>query len=236
MENFKRKAKGSEFNKGPLSVDEVDNAERHLVRCVQKVSYPEEYAALEGENFVEKHSSLRGLNPFLDQYGVMRHNGRIQNAHFLPLKVKQPIILPPKHTLSRLIADWYHRKLHHLNSATVINEIRQTFWIPSLRSLVRNVEVNCAFCRLRKAKPIQPQMGQLPKDLVTPYVRPFSYTGLDYFEPISVTIRRQREKRWIALFTCLSVRAVHLEIASDLSSDACLLCIRNFVNRRGVPI
>lgn len=69
-----------------------------------------------------------------------------------------------------------------------------------------------------------------------PYVRPFSYTGLDYFGPISVTIRRQREKRWIALFTCLSVRAVHLEIACDLSSDACLLCIRNFVNRRGVPI
>ncbi|XP_073821401.1 uncharacterized protein [Musca autumnalis] len=31
-------------------------------------------------------------------------------------------------------------------------------------------------------------------------------------------------------------RAIHLEIAADLSSDACLLCIRNFINRRGVPL
>lgn len=79
-------------------------------------------------------------------------------------------------------------------------------------------------------------MGQLPVDRVTPFVRPFSYTGLDYFGPLHVTIGRRNEKRWVALFTCLTVRAVHLELARDLSTDACILCIRNFVNTRGVPV
>ncbi len=77
-------------------------------------------------------------------------------------------------------------------------------------------------------------------DRLTPYVRPFSYSGLDYFGPVNVTIGRRNEKRWIALFTCLTIRAkiraVHIELAANLSIDACLICIRNFVNRRGVPV
>ena len=83
---------------------------------------------------------------------------------------------------------------------------------------------------------MQLQMGLLPRERVTPYQRPFSYTGLDLFGPVSVTIRRQKEKRWVALFTCLTMRAVHLELVTDLSSDACLIAIRIFINRRGVPV
>lgn len=78
-------------------------------------------------------------------------------------------------------------------------------------------------------------MGPLPEDRLNAFVRPFSYTGLDYFGPVNVSIRRRCEKRWVALFTCLVTRSIHLEIATDLSSDSCLLCIRNFVNRRGIP-
>ncbi|XP_017483689.1 PREDICTED: uncharacterized protein LOC108372493 [Rhagoletis zephyria] len=78
-------------------------------------------------------------------------------------------------------------------------------------------------------------MGLLPEDRTTPYVRPFTFTGLDYFGPVSITIGRRTEKRWVALFTCLSIRAIHLEVAYDLSTDACILAMRNFMNRRGVP-
>lgn len=42
-------------------------------------------------------------------------------------------------------------------------------------------------------------------------------------------------KRWVVLFTCLSVRAVHLEIAHSLTSQSCVMAIRRFVARRGAP-
>lgn len=58
---------------------------------------------------------------------------------------------------------------------------------------------------------------------------------MDFFGPVMVTVGRRTEKRWVALFICLTVRAVHLEVAADLSTDACILCIINLCNLRGVP-
>ena len=79
-------------------------------------------------------------------------------------------------------------------------------------------------------------MGQHPEDRLTPYVRPFSYTGIVYMGPFTISIGRRQEKRWVAIFTCLTTRVIHLEISRDLSIDAVILCIRNFINRRGLPV
>jgi len=40
---------------------------------------------------------------------------------------------------------------------------------------------------------------------------------------------------WICLFTCLSVRAVHLELVRGLSAQQFLDCVRRYVARRGRP-
>ncbi|XP_075150514.1 uncharacterized protein LOC142224616 [Haematobia irritans] len=90
--------------------------------------------------------------------------------------------------------------------------------------------------RIDKVKPLQPLMDQLPLDRFTPFVRPFTYTGLDYFGPVTITIGQRQEKGLVALFTCLTVRALPLEVAHDLSTDACILAIRNCISRRGTPV
>ncbi|XP_055591132.1 uncharacterized protein LOC129743184 [Uranotaenia lowii] len=78
-------------------------------------------------------------------------------------------------------------------------------------------------------------MVPLPEQRLTPYVRPFQYTGLDYLGPVEVTVGRRREKRYVAVFTCLVVRAVHIEVAHSLSKDSCIMAIRRFVQKRGPP-
>lgn len=56
------------------------------------------------------------------------------------------------------------------------------------------VIADCPVCRINKAAPVTPIMGPLPMDRLEPFVRPFTYTGLDYFGPIAVTIGRRQER------------------------------------------
>lgn len=94
---------------------------------------------------------------------------------------------------------------------------------------------NCQKCAVQRAKPHNPQMAAHPKCRLAAYQTPFTYTGMDFFGPIDVKVGRRNEKRWGVIFTCLTVRAVHLEVAHSLSRDSCVKAIENFVARRGVP-
>ncbi|XP_074653619.1 uncharacterized protein LOC141907776 [Tubulanus polymorphus] len=70
---------------------------------------------------------------------------------------------------------------------------------------------------------------------VAGYTRPFTYTGIDYFGPMFVKLGRSIVKRWCRLFTCLLTRAIHLEVADNLETNAFILVLRNFIGRRGPP-
>ncbi|XP_041450172.1 uncharacterized protein LOC121404577 [Drosophila obscura] len=131
-----------------------------------------------------------------------------------------------------MIVGHYHDKMRHQNLDATICEIRKRFWITNLRRLLRRVVTNCHICKLRRARPRQPRMGPLPEDRLEANGWPFKYTGLDYLGPLMVTIGRRTEKRWVALFTCLTTRAIHLEMAHDLSTDSCIIAMRNFMCRR----
>ena len=69
--------------------------------------------------------------------------------------------------------------------------------------------------------------------------KPFTNTGGDYLGPYHIKLSKRTRsnqataKRYVALFTCLTTRAVHLEIAGDLSTDAFILALRRFISRRG---
>nr|XP_012145944.1 PREDICTED: uncharacterized protein LOC105663171 [Megachile rotundata] len=65
--------------------------------------------------------------------------------------------------------------------------------------------------------------------------RPFTHCGVDYFGPLMVKIRRRREKRWGVLFTCLTTRAIHLEIAHSLSASSAIMALQRLAARRGTP-
>ena len=75
-------------------------------------------------------------------------------------------------------------------------------------------------------------MANLPDDRLEP-APPFTFCAVDYFGPWYVKEGRRELKRYGVLFTCLTSRAVHLEVASSLSTDSFLSAYRRFVGRRG---
>ena len=86
-------------------------------------------------------------------------------------------------------------------------------------------------------KPSNQLMGQLPNERTTVFDPVFTNTEVDYFEPILVrNSKRTRftsghNKRYGVVFTCLTTRATHLELAGDLSTDSFILALKRFIAR-----
>lgn len=218
-----------------LTAQEIREAENFWCQIAQQEDFVEEYNLLKLDKPVPKRSPIYKLSPFLGDDGLIRISGRINNAECVSRGTKEPVIMPKSHIITKLIVKQYHEDFKHQNQESICAAIRTKFWIPSLRQLVRSIKNNCQECKNRNAMPKPPLMGQLPIDRLSPYLRPFTYTGVDYLGPFMVSIGRRSEKRWVALFTCMTMRAIHVELAKDLSTDAVILCIRNFINRRGLP-
>ncbi|XP_061829090.1 uncharacterized protein [Nerophis lumbriciformis] len=81
------------------------------------------------------------------------------------------------------------------------------------------------------------KMADLPEDRLSTEP-PFTNVGLDVFGPWAVSSRRTRggfaqSKRWAVLFTCMSVRAVHIEVIESLDTSSFINALRRFLAVRG---
>ncbi|XP_053691297.1 uncharacterized protein LOC128739822 [Sabethes cyaneus] len=162
-------------------------------------------------------------------------DGRLANAEELPFDKKYPVILSRSHEITQRLIQHYHEEFGHANSETVFNEMRQRFQIPNLRVEIQKVADKCIWCKVHKCLPRSPRMSPLPVDRVTPNRRPFNSVGIDYLGPVEVVVGRRKEKRWVAVFTCLAVRAVHLEVVHSLTTESCRMAITRFRNKFGAP-
>ncbi|XP_075163137.1 uncharacterized protein LOC142235765 [Haematobia irritans] len=217
-----------------LTSEELLKAESVLFRLAQLEFYSDEIHALKMNKRVSKTSSIYKVSPFLDECDILRVDGRL-NATWISEDTRNPTILPRASRITILLVTDIHANFHHMNHETVVNEIRQKFYIPKLRAVLKRVVKNCQVCKIRKAAPTVPQMARLPAARLAAFCAPFTYTGLDYFGPIMVTVGRHTEKRYGALFTCLTMRAIHIEIVTTLNTSSCIIAIRNFMCRRGIP-
>ena len=80
-------------------------------------------------------------------------------------------------------------------------------------------------------------MAELPADRLQPGP-PFTSVGVDAFGPRNIVTRRTRggqanSKRWAIIFTCLTTRAIHIEVVEEMSSSSFINSLRRFVAIRG---
>ncbi|KAI8120436.1 hypothetical protein CVS40_8253 [Lucilia cuprina] len=171
-------------NPNTLSQEEIKKAEVVLLKQAQMEVYMDEIKAFKCNSKISKSSPLYKLSAYLDGDEVLRINSRIDYAN-VPCGLNNPAIIPKQSYVTELIILHFHAHYHHGNHETAINEIRQVYYVPRLRTTFKKVIRKCQMCKISKAEPTA---------RLSAHVAPFTFTGLDFFGPLRVTVNRHKEK------------------------------------------
>ena len=181
---------------------------------------------------------MRQFSLYLDDSGLMRCRGRIQNS-LLTQEAKTPLLLPSKHHGVELIIKDTHNRMLHSGVNTTLTAMREGFWIIRGRQTVKKSVRRCVRCRRVEGKHFSlPQQPDLPDERVSD-APSFTHTGIDLAGPRYTSEKganKEDSKTYVCLFICASTRAVHLELTKRLSAEASMLAFRRFTSRRGLPV
>ncbi|XP_063387436.1 uncharacterized protein LOC134673395 isoform X2 [Cydia fagiglandana] len=220
-----------------LSSEEITKVLHFLVKHVQERAFASELRCLLTDKSPHSLSKpMRKLAPFVDERGMLRVGGRLSKGD-LSFDVKHPLLLPRDHRLTTLIIEDYHHRFMHPGLQTLQNLLAQEFWVLSARRAINSVISSCMKCfRARPKVASPPIMGNLPSFRIN-QIKPFSSAAVDYAGPFDTCLARGRGlrtfKSYICVFVCTATKAVHLELASELTTEAYLAALRRFISRRG---
>lgn len=226
-------------NRSPLTPAELKRAEAILLREAQREFDEERKLILDNRSGkIPRSSALYKLSPFIDPNDPMqliRMRSRILPTKHLPYGMRYPIILPGGNPITRRIVEFYHQIHGHELHQTALNELRKRFIVIRSWNVLNKVIKNCQHCAVQRAEPQPPEMATLPIERLDFGCRPFENIGIDCFGPIWVTKGRKKEKRWGLIFTCLTTRAIQIEVLDSMSGPDCLAAISIFGNLWQVP-
>ena len=222
-----------QVRRGKLLVEDLKEAEECIIRCVQQECYENEMMLTEGRvKSVRKSSSLQNLNPILN-CNMLCVGGRLKHMPNEFEALKNPVILPKRHHVIDIIIRHYHLQSGHSGIEYVSSKIREKYWIIKGRVSVRRMLSSCFVCRRHWRRPNHQKMADLPPDRIIPDHPPFTFVGIDCFGPFMVKIGRPMAKRYGVPFTCLTMRAVHIEVAQSMKTDSFINSLRRFMARHG---
>lgn len=229
------KMKRVEKQVGSLTTQELNNALKDCIRHSQREKFSEEIAIVKKAENLPKRSCIRALNPFIDEDGILRVGGRLENSG-LSVSRKHPVLLPKDGPLTNLLVADAHKQTLHGGPQLMLCYLRNKYWILGAARLVKQSFRRCVTCVKHEGKTGTQLMGQLPLARSTPS-RPFKFSGVDYAGPIQIRTAKgrghQSHKGYICLFVCMSSRAIHLEVVSSLTTEGFLQAFKRFVSRRG---
>ncbi|XP_057209123.1 uncharacterized protein LOC130565962 [Triplophysa rosa] len=151
----------------------------------------------------------------------------------MPEERKHPIILDKDHHIATLILRHIHQQLSHSGRNHMLSKLRKRYWIIKGNAAARKIIFSCGHCRRFGVKTSEQKMADLPKERLIPDLPPFTNVGVDYFGPVEAKRGRSIVKRYGVIFTCMTSRAVYLEVAYSLDTDSCINSLRRFICRRG---
>ena len=162
---------------------------------------------------------------------VLCVGGHLKFGNILHTNKNQMIVSKLHYLAHLIIIDIRQRNLHTGREQTLCL-IRSVYGITSWRGLVRIVLRECLYCKRYTVKAKPTYMADLPKDRMLAVQKSFTSTGIDLFGPMLVKRTKETRsnaalvKRYGIIFTCMTVRTVHLEPTNDLFTDSFIVALR----------
>lgn len=229
---FVQMTRGKKQYPSYLTAEEIDAAQVYWIHRVQEECFTAELTALSAGEPLPYTSKIARFNPFLED-GLIRLGGRLQFAD-LTKNEKHPLLLDGSHHFTHLLIRETHIRLHHLGVQVILSELRSNFWILKARQFIKKIINSCLPCKIIRCRRCEQLEAQLPMDRIQ-FQQPFTVCGIDFAGPLYVKAGAMTKKAYVVLFTCAVTRAVHLELATDMSTSKFLLAFQRFIGRRGLP-
>ena len=176
---------------------------------------------------------LFSLHSLLGDDGLICDGGRLQQSSPDSSSIHS-IVLDHHSSIVKLMLCQLHCNAHHARLSTMIALLVENYFIPGAKKLCNSISRSCVTCQRVYLKRATQLMGQLPAARTNPTL-PFQSTGVDFGGPL---ICRQGGKRrptkvksYVCLFICLSTKSVHIELVSELASEAFLITFCRFTAR-----
>ncbi len=200
---------------GPINSREVQQQREWWIRRVQD-------AVKDDARFL---ADRERLNLQENDLGILECRGRIIGEY--------PIYIPDFHSFSSSLVRESHLTTLHGGVGMTMAKVRERYWVPRLRRLVKKIRSDCNGCKRFQAKAYQvPPPGNLPTTR-TQGTTPFEVIGVDFAGPIKyVTKSRKEAKAYLALYSCSLTRAVHLDVVRSLDTKEFIMSLKRFIARR----
>ena len=212
IERFANNCKTKEKLNGPLKTEELCAAETYWVKYAQ-----ESHDLNNGETELGK-----------DGMGIWRCYGRIEGYY--------PIFIPKMSPLATQIVEHFHELTLHGGVQSTMGQVREKFWVPQLRRLVKSVRYRSNKCKKLRAKVKHLKGFSILPKFRTELSEPFHTIGIDFAGPLYYKASRKNiQKAYVILFTCATTRAVHLTLCRSMTVEEFKGALKWFIARRGRP-
>ncbi|GJQ67171.1 hypothetical protein Trydic_g8083 [Trypoxylus dichotomus] len=211
-----------------------EQRERHVICSISGIHFN---LFLWYSSFTRYCSELKQTKVSKSLFKLRKH---YEKGHILINHKKHQIILPSSHCWTKSLIDHIHRSELHAGTQATLAKIRNKLWPLSGLIAVRHVMRKCVICFKTNPVAQQPIMGDLLNRRIEP-TRSFINTDVDYCGPLLIRdgIRKRAAKAkiyiYIAIFICMAVKAVHIEVVKGSDSDSFIGALRRFIGRKNMP-
>ena len=213
------------------------------VREDQVREYGEDFQRLQIGNELSHDSKLQSLSPYYcTEFRVLRLRTRLVQQSKTDLFdhnefYAQPVLMPKKGDYTKVYCVTKHEDLFHFGHNFVYHKVRETFFIPAGKFLIRNLIAHCTLCSRYHAKRLSQKMADLPRERVS-FPNLFKFTFLDHSGPFYVREKlhsKEISKCYLLVITCASTRMTHIALCDDFTSATFMMTLEEFFNKWRVP-